>query len=154
MGKIVSLPVAEGDRVRAGQLLARIDAGAGAERRVRRPGAGAALEPTQRGAAEQVRAAEPIWRPPRRARADAEQQFARSAGLFETQGLLPVSEFDTARAPPIRPRAAGRGTRRRRSRAGRARTAPARRVAQARAQARGARDSLPRPRSSRRSTAS
>lgn len=97
MGKIVSLPVAEGDRVRAGQLLARIDpvqaeseaSGALAQRR--------SLEAEQSAATEQVRAAISD-RAAAEARArEADQQFARSRDL-NTQGLIPASEFDTARA--------------------------------------------------------
>jgi HlyD family secretion protein len=57
MGKIVSLPVAEGERVRAGQVLARIDA-VQAESEVSSAQAQVlALEAAQRGAREQVRAA-------------------------------------------------------------------------------------------------
>ena len=97
MGKIVSLPVAEGDRVRAGQLLARIDpvqaeSDAAAVRAQMR-----ALEADQAAAAEQVRAAV-SERSAAEARArDADQQFARKRELSH-QGLVPVSEFETARS--------------------------------------------------------
>ena len=97
MGKIVRLPVAEGDRVRAGQLLARIDpvqaeseaSGAVAQMR--------SLEAEQAAAAEQIRAAASD-RSAAEARArDAEQQFARKRDLI-AQGLIASSEFESARA--------------------------------------------------------
>jgi HlyD family secretion protein len=97
MGKIVSLPVAEGDRVRAGQLLARIDpvqaesdaSGAVAQMR--------ALEAEKASAAEQIRAAT-ADREAADARArDADQQLARKKELSDA-GLIPASEFDTAKA--------------------------------------------------------
>jgi HlyD family secretion protein len=97
MGKIVSLPVAEGDRVRAGQLLARIDpvqaesdaSGAAAQMR--------ALEAEKASAAEQIRAAT-ADRDAADARArDADQQLARKKELSDA-GLIPASEFDTAKA--------------------------------------------------------
>lgn len=97
MGKIISLPVAEGDRVRAGQLLARIDPvqaesdATGATAQLR------ALEAEQAGAAEQVRAAISD-RAAAEARAkDADQQLARRKELRQA-GLIPASEFDTAAA--------------------------------------------------------
>src|SRR5512145_1666461 len=81
MGKIVSLPVAEGDRVKAGQLLAQID---GVQAQSGASGAAAqvrALEAEQRGAAEQIRGAiSDLAIAEARAR-DAEQQLNRKRNL-------------------------------------------------------------------------
>jgi HlyD family secretion protein len=97
MGRIVSLPVAEGDAVRAGQILARIDSiqaesdASAAAAQVR------ALEAEQRAATEQVRAAESD-RAAAEARAmDAGQQFSRRRDLAQ-QGLIAAAELDAARA--------------------------------------------------------
>lgn len=133
MGKIVALPVAEGDRVRAGQLLARIDpvqaesdaAGALAQMR--------ALEAEQAAAAEQVRAAT-SERTAAGARArDADQQFARARTLSE-QGLIPASELEAARAAAEIAAAQLASSEAALDRARHALEAAARRVAQARAQ--------------------
>lgn len=97
MGKIVKLPVAEGDRVKAGQILAYIDAvqarsdvsGAVAQTR--------ALQAEEQAAAEQVRgAAADVAAAEARAR-DAEQQLKRKRELADQQ-LIPASELDSSRA--------------------------------------------------------
>lgn len=96
MGKIVSLPVAEGERVRAGQVLARIDA-VQAESDVSSAQAQVlALEAGQRGAREQVRAAAADVAAAEARAADADQQFVRKKELFDV-GLLPAADFDTTR---------------------------------------------------------
>jgi HlyD family secretion protein len=133
MGKIVSLPVAEGDRVRAGQLLARIDP---VQAQSEASGAAAqlgALEAEQAAAAEQIRAAaSDVSAAEARAR-DADQQFARARELRD-QGLVPLSEFDTARAAADAASAQVSAARAAVERARQALEASARRVAQARAQ--------------------
>ena len=97
MGKIVALPVAEGDRVKAGQVLAQVDrvqaqldlAGSAEQTRT--------LESDERASAEQVRSAEAdVVAAEARAR-DAEQLLKRSRELSAEQ-LLPASELDTAKA--------------------------------------------------------
>lgn len=97
MGKITALPVAEGDHVTAGQVLARIDLvqaasdAAGASEQVK------ALESEERAAREQVRSAEAdIAAADARAR-DAGQFLKRRRELAAEQ-LLPASELDTAKA--------------------------------------------------------
>jgi HlyD family secretion protein len=96
MGKIVSLAVAEGDRVRAGQVLARIDAVqaesdlSGTQAQVM------ALEAGQRAAREQVRAAAADVAAADARAADTRQQFVRKKELFDA-GLLPAADFDAAR---------------------------------------------------------
>lgn len=141
MGRIVSLPVAEGERVRAGQVLARLDAvqaesdASGAEAQV------LALEAGQRGAREQLRAAAAdVAAAEARAR-DADQQLARKKELFEA-GLMPALEFDTARAAAENARAQLAASRAAAQRAEHDLAAAERRVAQARAQQRGAGDTL------------
>ena len=97
MGKIVALPVAEGDRVRAGQVLAQVDrvqaqldlAGSAEQTRT--------LESDERASAEQVRSAEAdVVAADARAR-DAEQLLKRRRELAAEQ-LVPASELDTAKA--------------------------------------------------------
>ena len=141
MGKIVELPVSEGERVAAGQLLARIDpvraesdvAGAAAQV--------AALEAEQRAAAEQIRAATAdLTAADARAR-DAGQQLARCRQLSEA-GLLPASELETARAAADAAAAQVGSLRAGLDRARQAADAASRRVAQARAQTVSASDTL------------
>ena len=98
MGKIVSLPVRESDRVTAGQVLARIDAVqaqsslASAEAQVR------ALESDERAVREQVKAAQADL-----AAAEAHARGCDTAvralrGTSSRAGCVPESEFQTARA--------------------------------------------------------
>ena len=139
MGKIVSLPVAEGDRVRAGQLLARIDAVQAQSEASSVKAQLGALEAEEAAAAEQIRAAaSDVVAAEARAR-DAEQQFARTRELRD-QGLVPASEFDTARAAADAASAQVAASRAAVDRARQAAAASARRVAQARAQVVGASD--------------
>jgi HlyD family secretion protein len=141
MGKVVSLPVAEGERVRAGQVLARIDA-VQAESDVSRAQAQVlALEAAQRGAQEQVRAAAADAAAAEARAADADQQFARKKELFEAGGL-PAVEFDTARIAVENARAQLAAARAATDRAQHEAAAAERRVAQARAEQRGASDIL------------
>ncbi len=139
MGKIVSLPVAEGDRVRAGQLLARIDpvqaesdaSGAVAQMR--------ALEAEQAAAGDQVRAATSDREAAEARARDAEQQFARRKELSQA-GLIPASEFDSAKAASAAAAAQVASAGAAVDRARQALEAAGRRVAQARAQVQRATD--------------
>lgn len=141
MGKIVSLPVAEGERVRAGQVLARIDAVqaesdvSGAQAQV------LALEADQRGAREQVQAAAADVAAAEARAGDADQQFVRKKELFEA-GLLPALEFETARAAAESARAQLAASRAVAQRIQHELSAAERRVAQAGAQQRRAADML------------
>jgi HlyD family secretion protein len=133
MGSIVKLPVAEGDRVKAGQLLARIDP-VQAQSDSSSAAAGVrALEADERGAAEQVRGAiSDLAVAEARAR-DAEQQFARKREL-SAQALVPASELETARAATEAAQAQVISARSAIDRARQAAESASRRVAQARAQ--------------------
>lgn len=141
MGRIVSLPVAEGERVRAGQVLARLDAVqmesdlSGAEAQVR------ALEADLAGAREQVRAAAADVAAAEARAGDAEQQLARKQELFEAR-LLPALEFETARAAAENARAQLAAARAAAQRVQHELAAAERRVVQARAQQRRASDIL------------
>ena len=141
MGRIVSLPVAEGDRVTAGQMLARIDpvqaqsGVSGAEAQVK------ALEAEERGAAEQIRGAiSDLAVAEARAR-DAEQQLTRKRDLYQ-QSLIAASEFDSARATAEAAHAQVTSVRATIDRARQTADAAARRIAQARAQQTSANDML------------
>jgi HlyD family secretion protein len=139
MGKIVSLPVRESDRVTAGQVLARIDAVqaqsslASAEAQVR------ALESDERAVREQVKAAQADLVAAEAHARDATQQFARSRDLF-ARGLVPESEFQTARAAADTASAQVLSARAAVDRTTESQVAASRRVAQARAQRAGADD--------------
>lgn len=141
MGKIVSLPVAEGERVKAGQVLARIDAiqaqadASGASEQV------GALEAEVQGASQQVRAASADLAAAEARARDAEQQLTRKRGLYEA-GLLPALDFETARAAAENARALVASARAAADGARNAQDAASRRVAQARAQQRRAGDVL------------
>jgi HlyD family secretion protein len=141
MGKIVSLPVAEGDRVKAGQILARIDpvqaqsGASGAAAQVR------ALEAEERGAAEQIRGAVSDLAVAEARARDAEQQLGRKRDLYQ-QALIPASDFESARATAEAAHAQVTSVRATIDRARQTADAAARRIAQARAQQTSADDML------------
>ena len=141
MGKIVTLPVAEGDRVRAGQLLARIDpvqAQSGASSAIEQI---RALESDERAAGELVRAATADLAAAEARARDADQQVALAVDLHQ-QGLIPTSEFETARASADGAAAQVNSARAAIDRASQAQTAAHRRIAQAQAQKLSADDTL------------
>lgn len=141
MGKIVSLPVKEGQAVRAGQLLARIDpVQASAE-------ANAARAAVEVQTAEAAAADEAV----RAARADLNGAEARlreaEIGLSRTrelqgQGLAPKSELDAAQAAFDSARAQADAARAALQRTESSRGAARQRIEQTRAQAARARDVL------------
>ena len=97
MGKITALPVAEGDRVTTGQVLAQID-----RVQVEADAAGAfeqlkALEAEERAAREQLKSTEADVAAAEARLRDTEQLLKRRRELSAEQ-LLPASELDTARA--------------------------------------------------------
>jgi HlyD family secretion protein len=141
MGKIVSLPVREGDHVNAGQVLARIDAVqaqsnlAGAEAQVR------TLESEERAAGEQVKAATADLAAAESRSRDAAQQLTRKRDLFKG-GLIPAAEFDAARTAMDTATAQASSARAAIDRATETQAAASRRIGQARAQRTGADDLL------------
>jgi HlyD family secretion protein len=141
MGKIVELPVAEGDRVKAGQVLARIDAVQAQSEAASAVEQTRALESDERAAREQVRAAEADAAAADARARDAEQFLARRRELSEQQ-LLPASELDTAKAAAETTAAQLSAARATVDRARQNLETAARRVAQARAQQTRARDVL------------
>ena len=133
MGKIVNLPVVEGDRVKAGQVLARIDA---VQARSDVTGAGAqvrALEAEQQAAEERVRAAVAELAAAQARARDAEQQFVKKRELNKAE-LVTALDFETARAAAESARAQVVSATAAVDAARHAQAAAERRVAQARAQ--------------------
>ena len=97
MGKIVTLPVKEGDRVEAGQVLAQIDPVQARSDAASVAALVAALAAEELGASEQIRAAaHDVEAAEARAR-DAEQELVRKREL-NARGLLSAAEFYAARA--------------------------------------------------------
>jgi HlyD family secretion protein len=133
MGKIVKLPVAEGDKVKAGQLLARIDPVQTQSDASSAAALVGALEADERGAGEQIRSATSELAAAEARARDADQQLARKRELNEQQ-LLPTSEYQTALAAADAARAQVSSARTAIDRARQAADAAARRVAQAKAQ--------------------
>jgi HlyD family secretion protein len=133
MGKITRLPVAEGDRVKAGQVLARIDAVQAQSDASSAAAQVQALEADEQAAAEQVRAAGADLAAAEARARDAQQQLARKQEL-SASGLLPAIDFEAARAAADSARAQVAAAAAAVERAQHARAAAARRVAQARAQ--------------------
>jgi HlyD family secretion protein len=141
MGKIVSLPVTEGDRVRAGQVLARIDAVQAQSDVSSAQAQVLALEADELGAREQIRAAVADLAASEARAADADQQLAKKRALHDA-GLLPVLDYETARSAADSARAQVRSARATVERLQHVQAAAERRVVQARAQQRRAGDVL------------
>lgn len=97
MGRLVGLSVKEGDRVKAGQVLARIDRVQAASSAEAATAGLGALEADARGVADQTRAAQADLEVARARAAETEKALARAKEL-RTAGLIPQSEFDTATA--------------------------------------------------------
>jgi HlyD family secretion protein len=141
MGKIVSLPVREGDRVRAGQVLARIDAVQAQSDLTGAAAQVAALEAEERAAGDQVRAARADLAALEARARDAAQQAARLQDLLK-RGIAPAADAETARAAAETAAAQATSARATVDRATQAHAAAGRRVAQARAQQARAEDTL------------
>ena len=135
------MPVAEGDRVKAGQVLAQIDRvqaqsdATGASEQIR------ALESEERASREQVRAAEADMAAAEARVRDAEQQLKRKRELSAEQ-LVAASDLDTAKAAADTAVAQLAAARAATERARQNLETAARRIAQARSQLVRARDVL------------
>ena len=141
MGRVVELSVREGEQVRAGQTLARIDP---VQARSDTDAAAAqisALEAEQSGAQDQIAVARAEREAAEARASEASQALARANELFAAQ-LLPAAERDAAVTTADAARAQVRAAQAAVARAEQALSAATRRVAQARAQATGARDLL------------
>jgi HlyD family secretion protein len=141
MGKIVRLPVAEGDRVKAGQMLARIDPVQAQSEASSAAALVSALEAEERGAAEQIRSATADLAAAEARARDADQQLKRKRELYQ-QALISASEFESGREAAEAARAQIASVRATIDRARQTADAARRRVAQARAQQRSAIDVL------------
>ncbi|MGE3490947.1 MAG: efflux RND transporter periplasmic adaptor subunit [Vicinamibacterales bacterium] len=93
MGRLVEVMVKEGDAVKAGQVLARIDPVQASSSAAAAAASVGALEADARAAATQVRAAEAALAEARSRDKEAAAAWARAQEL-QRAGLLPQSEFD------------------------------------------------------------
>lgn len=141
MGKIVALPVREGDRVKAGQVLARIDSVPSQSDATSASEQVNALMSEERAAGEQIKAAQSDLAAAVARERDVTQQLTRATALFQ-QGLVPAAERDAAKAAVDTAGAQVSSARAAIDRATQTQAAASRRVAQARAQQRRADDAL------------
>ena len=141
MGKVVELSVREGDRVRAGQTLARIDP---VQARSETDAATAqigVLEAEQAAARDQIAVARSDLESAEARAAETSKALERALQL-QSAGLAPAADKDTAVAAADAAAAQVRAARAGVARAEQALAAAGRRVAQSRALATGARDVL------------
>jgi HlyD family secretion protein len=141
MGKIVALPVREGDRVKAGQVLARIDAVPAQSDATSASEQVNALQSEARAAAEQIKASQSDLAAAIAHETDTKQQLTRAVALVR-QGLIPVAEQDAAKAAADAASAQVSSARSAIDRATQTLAAANTRIAQARAQLRRADDAL------------
>lgn len=141
MGRLISLAVKEGDRVKAGQLLARIDPVQAASSADAAAAFIQALEADARGAANQVRAAQAELDAARARATEASKSLVRARELLQA-GLTPQSDFDASQATADSAAAQVASAEASLERAEQARDSAQRRVAQGRAEGARARDTL------------
>ena len=141
MGRLVGLSVKDGDRVTAGQVLARIDRVQAASAAAAATAGLSALEADARGADAQARATQSDLEAAR-ARASESQRVLGRARDLRGAGLIPQSELDTATANADGAAAQVDGAAAAVARAAQTRQAAERRVAQGRAEQTRARDLL------------
>lgn len=133
MGRIVELTVKEGDRVTAGQVLARIDPVQASATADAAAASLAALEAEARGAASQVVAASAALDQAQATASEAVTALGRSRQLRDS-GLLAAAEFDRAQATAAAAQAASQSATATLERARQSAAAADRRVSQARAE--------------------
>ena len=141
MGRLVGLTVKEGDRVTAGQVLARIDRVQAASSAAAASAGLGALEADARGVADQARAAQADL-DAARARAGETQKALTRAKDLRASGLIPQSDLDTATANAESAAAQVDAATAAVARAAQTRDAAERRVTQGRAEQTRARDLL------------
>ncbi len=141
MGRLVGLSVKEGDRVKAGQVLARIDRVQAASSAAAAAAGLGALEADARGLADQGRAAQAELDAASARAAETQKALARAKDL-RTAGLIPQSELDTAVANADSAAAQVASATAAVARAAQTRSAAERRVTQGRAEQTRARDLL------------
>jgi HlyD family secretion protein len=141
MGRVVALNVKEGDAVRAGQSLARIDPVQAQSETAAAAAQISALEAEHGGARDQVSVAGAELEAAQARAAETSQSLDRARQLFAAE-LLPVADRDAAVAASEAAAAQVRAAKAAVARAQQALTAAGKRVTQARAQAARARDTL------------
>jgi HlyD family secretion protein len=141
MGRLVGLSVKEGDRVKAGQVLARIDRVQAASSAAAASAGLGALEADARGAADQARSAQADLEAARARAAETQKALARAKDL-RSAGLIPQSDLDTAMANAESAAAQADAAAAAVARAAQTRDAAERRVTQGRAEQTRARDLL------------
>ncbi len=141
MGRLVGLAVKEGDRVTAGQVLARIDRVQAASSAAAASAGLGALEADARGAADQARSAQADLEAARARAGETRKALARAKDL-RSAGLIPQSDLDTATANAESAAAQADAAAAAVARAAQTRDAAERRVTQGRAEQTRARDLL------------
>lgn len=141
MGRVVALNVKEGDRVRAGQSLARIDPVQAQSETAAAAAQISALEAEQNGARDHVAVARSELEAAEARAAEASNALDRAKQLF-TAELLPVADRDAAVAASNAAAAQVRASKAAVARAEQSLAAAGKRVAQAHAQLTRARDVL------------
>ena len=141
MGRLVNLSVKEGDRVKAGQVLARIDRVQAASSAAAAAAGLGALEADARGTADQARSAQADLEAARARASESQKSLARAKDL-RSAGLIPQSELDTSTANAESAAAQVDAATAAVARSAQTRAAAERRVSQGRAEQTRARDLL------------
>ena len=141
MGRLVALNVKEGDRVKAGQILARVDPVQASSSADAAMASVRALESEARASANQVSAAQADVESARARATEAGKALARAKELRQA-GLMPASDFDGAQAAADAATAQLASAQAALQRAGQSRETAERRIAQGRAEGARAQDQL------------
>ena len=141
MGRLVALNVKEGDRVKAGQILARVDPVQASSSADAAMASVRALESEARASANQVSAAQADVESARARATEAGKALVRAKELRQA-GLMPASDFDGAQAAADAATAQLASAQAALQRAGQSRETAERRIAQGRAEGARAQDQL------------